>query len=662
MIVHRLVRPLLFTPLCIAALCAAALADDWKPVETEQLSSKTPSVEKDADAEGLFWEVRVSDSDDGYRYTRTLWHYIRIKIFTDRGVESQSKVDLYMLPSVRISDIAARTIKPDGKIVELKKEDVFERTIVKSGGLKLKAKSFAMPAVERGAIIEYKWRETRDKDLARYIRVDWQRDIPIRLVKYYVKPVYIPGMVMRGQTFHGQNSEFKRESDGLYSTTMANVPAFHEEPQMPPEYEVRSWMLVYYTDDKRQSPDKYWPGYAKQSFDEFKPFMKVGDEVRRVATTVTGDASTPEEKLQRLYEFCRSRIKNASNAASGLTPDERAKVKENKTPADTLRHEIGSGFDIDMLFAALATAAGFDARFVRITDRGDAFFIQNFTDPYFLRTFDIAVRVGNQWRFFDPASTYVPYGMLRWQEEGQQALICDPKEPAFVPTPMSGPEKSVEKRTAKLRLSEDGTIEGDVRVEYTGHRGAAKKRASEDESAAEREKTLTESVKKQMSTAELTEIKIENATDPTKPLVYAYHIKVTGYAQRTGKRLFLQPSFFHHGLSALFPTSERKHPVYFHYPWSEQDVVTFELPAGFTLDNADAPPGLGAGKISQLDIHIAASKDGRILEYKRDFFFGGQDSILYPASTYSQLKTLFDALHERDEHTITLKQTTLASN
>jgi hypothetical protein len=33
---------------------------------------------------------------------------------------------------IKIKDIAARTIKPDGSIVELKKEDIYERTIVKA--------------------------------------------------------------------------------------------------------------------------------------------------------------------------------------------------------------------------------------------------------------------------------------------------------------------------------------------------------------------------------------------------------------------------------------------------------------------------------------------------------------------------------------------------
>ena len=57
-------------------------------------------------------------------------------------------------------------------------------------------------------------------------------------------------------------------------------------------------------------------------------------------------------------------------------------------------------------------------------------------------------------------------------------------------------------------------------------------------------------IKAQMSTAELSDIRIENVTDPVKPFIYAFHVKVPGYAQRTGKRLFLQPAFFQRGLQS----------------------------------------------------------------------------------------------------------------
>ncbi len=145
--------------------------------------------------------------------------------------------------------------------------------------------------------------------------------------------------------------------------------------------------------------------------------------------------------------------------------------------------------------------------------------------------------------------------------------------------------------------------------------------------------------------------------DPVKPFVYAFHIRVPGYAQRTGKRLFLQPAFFERGRGALFTSADRKNMVYFNYPWSEQDDVEFELPTGFALDNADAPAPFAAGAICKYDVALAVTKDRRQLVYRRKFFFGGGgNGLLFPATSYPQLKLLFDMLHKSDDHTITLKQ------
>ena len=42
-----------------------AAGDEWKPIDPGQLALKTSTVEKDADAEALFWEVRIDDNPDG---------------------------------------------------------------------------------------------------------------------------------------------------------------------------------------------------------------------------------------------------------------------------------------------------------------------------------------------------------------------------------------------------------------------------------------------------------------------------------------------------------------------------------------------------------------------------------------------------------------------
>src|ERR671927_801389 len=198
-------HPPLYLPLglllCLLPFCAipaSAAGDEWKPVDPAHLSLKNSTVEKEADAEAIFWEVRIDDNADGNLIFN---HYIRVKVFTERGRESQSKIDLLYGKlygtETRISDIAARTIKPDGTIVELNKKDIFDRTVVKASGLKYKARSFAMPAVEPGCIIEYRWREVRVNSDANYVRLEFQRDIPVEHVQYFIKPMNYPGLGLR---------------------------------------------------------------------------------------------------------------------------------------------------------------------------------------------------------------------------------------------------------------------------------------------------------------------------------------------------------------------------------------------------------------------------------------------------------------------------------
>ena len=666
--------PPLFYPLIALVVCLLALVmpapavaafEDWKPVDPAELALKSPMVEKDADAEGLFWEVKIDDNPDGNLIFN---HYLRVKVFTERGRESQSKIDLPFGKlyggEVKIEDIAARTIKPDGSIVELNKKDIFERTIVKASGLKVKAKSFAMPAVEPGCIIEYRWREVRLRANADYLRLQFQRDIPVQRVQYLVKPYDYPGLGFNSIMLHGKPTPWTKAKNGFYSTVMTDVPAVPDEARMPPEDQVKMWMLVFYAanDVSRQDPQKYWNDRGKTFYENSKSLIKPNDEVKKTAASLIADAKTDEEKLARLFEFCRTKIKSTTDDASGLTAEERAKAKDNKNPSDTLKRGIGSALDIDLLFAALATAAGFDARLALSPDRGDLFFDKGLPNDYFIDVHNIAVNVGGTWKFFDPGWNYVPFGMLRWQEEGEQSLITDPKQPVWVDTPLSEPDKSKIQRRAKLTLADDGTLEGDVTVEYSGHLAMERKEEIDEESDSAREDSLKEELKDQMSAAEITNIKIQNVTDHVKPLIYSYHVRFPGYAQRTGKRLFLQPAFFQHGIEPLFATASRKYPIYFHYPWSEDDRVEIELPTGYALDNADAPAPFGSPPISEYKPRLAATKDGKTLVYTRTFFFGGGGNVLFPVQSYGQLKAYFDQLHKQDNHSIALKQAAATSS
>ena len=203
--------------------------------------SRPPVVEPNADAEAIFWDIRV---DDGGQNDLVLNHYVRIKIFTERGRDKHSKIDIPYIEGIKIKDVAARTIKPDGSIVELAKEDIIEKTVVKVSGLKLRTKTFAFPGIEPGAIIEYKWKEVISNTSANNMRLQFQREIPIQAVTYRIKPARKSSFDVR--PFNMPQFKFEKEKNGFRVTTVKNMPAFREEPMMPPEDSVRSWAMVRY--------------------------------------------------------------------------------------------------------------------------------------------------------------------------------------------------------------------------------------------------------------------------------------------------------------------------------------------------------------------------------------------------------------------------------
>src|ERR1700730_10039287 len=207
-------------------------AAEWRPVDKYQLSQKEPKVDPSADAEVILWDVRIEDRLQGGDLSLALNHYIRIKIFTDRGKEQYSTVEIPRFGRRSISDVGARTIKPDGTEIEVKKDAIFDRELVKTKGLKLSGKTFALPNVEAGDIIEYRYRETRDNEIASHMRLYFQREIPIWNVTYHLKPLSIPWLPfgMRTMAFQCDLPPFRQEPSGFFATSMNYVPAFKEEP------------------------------------------------------------------------------------------------------------------------------------------------------------------------------------------------------------------------------------------------------------------------------------------------------------------------------------------------------------------------------------------------------------------------------------------------
>jgi hypothetical protein len=636
---------------CVFAAFGHATPEDivWRPITPEELQMTKPKVEPDADAEAIFWEVRL---DDKRLSKLTYNHYVRVKIFTERGRERFSKMDIPFLKGKKVENVAARVIKPDGSIVELKPEDVFEREIAKAGKAKVKAKSFAVPGIEPGVIVEYQYTESIQGDSASGERLIFQRDIPMQRVTYYVRPY--SGTTLAFNSYNMADTRFTEDKKGFSVGTMTDVPAFKEEPYMPPDDEVKRWVYLSYQNSRTAFQ---WGNVSFIWAEVLKNLSKPNKEVKQKAADLTAGAANDEEKLRRIYEFVQKHIKNVSFDRS-LSEEEAEKLKV-KDADDALKRGMGNSMHVELLFASLARAAGFETNLVLSGDRSDNFFNPDkYPFPSFLHPACIAVKTGNSWRYFNPGTPFLPFGRLVWYEENTQAMLIGDGGFYWEKTPLSDQWSSPATRSAKLNLTADGTIEGTVKIEYDGHQAISRRRDEYRDSPSKREENFTDDFKRTMSTAEITDLSIENFDDNTKPLTYSFKIRIPNYAQKAGRRLILQPGFFEYGASPVFSSSTRIHNVYFPYPWSEHDNVEIKLPTGYALDNADGPaPISDRQKIAEHKVSMTIEPTTNTLRYKRTFAFGGGGVILFPVASYPALKQMFDMFHQADSHSMSLKQT-----
>jgi hypothetical protein len=632
-------------------------AADWRPVDASELAQKTPRVDPAADAEAIFWDIRIEDRLQGQEFSLSMVHYIRIKVFTDLGREKYATVEIPVYGNRSITDVAGRTIKADGTVIDLKKNAIFERDLVKTKGARQRGTTFTLPNVAAGDIIEYRYKEIRDKEIASHLRLYYQREMPLWSVTYHLKPLNLPWQpfTMRTMAFQCSLPPFKSEPYGFYASTMTNVPAFEEEPNMPPEDTLRAWVLIYYEEDKKIEPAKFWKETGKSDYAEFKAHTNPDGAVKQAAAELISGLDTDAGKLTAIDRFCRTKIRNIYSAADPMTSAERKAVKENRSPGDTLKQKAGTGEDVDRLFAALAKAAGFDARMARVADRSDFFFNASRPTTYFLGAHDVAVKSDDKWLFFDPATPYLEPGMLRWQEEGTAALIADPREGILVATTFLDAPRSKRTRRGTFKLLDDGTLEGSVQYTYTGHVGRLQKARFQDMIPAQQEKDLRESLKDRLSTAEVSDFDIKDVRDLERPVVVKYKVTVPAYATRTGKRILLQPAFFQRNVAPRFTDSKRKWDVYFDYGWAEDDDVTIDLPEGWELDQPIAPKSTPLSNVGKYSVEVRKTVDGRKLIYHRYFEWGTENQVLFPAKAYPAVKGAFDFVQEQDGYTIALK-------
>ena len=621
-------------------------AADWPAIPPDELSLKDSPTHPGSHAIILYHEVQTDDT------TSAVLHHTRIKILSAQG-KQYANIELPFLKQwFTIRDVKARTVRPDGSSVEFKGE-IFEKTIVKGRFLgqnvKFLAKTFSLPDVQVGSIIEYRYREQWDP--TRFPTRRWlvQRELPIRRAVFTRKRYR--EMDVRWITFRIPKEKLPQEGrDGIIRMELENIPPFQEEDFMPPEEELKMRVDFYYA-LRMKPPEEFWEDLGKQLRKIAEGFIGKHDDIAREVATIVSPGDPPEAKLRKLYARAQQ-IRNLNYERFKTEKEEkREKLKDNSNVKDVLKNGYASGWAINCFFVALARAAGFEASVAYLAGRHAYFFNPQYLDEDQLNAYVAIVRINGQDVFLDPATKFAPYGLLSWSQTGVRGLKLNKQGGEFVQSPLPDSSFGLAERKASLKLLDDGTLEGELHVLYHGQAALSRRVSDYQEDETGRRKTREEEIKSWLPDGATVEIRqIVGFDEPEQPLRVDCAVRLPGFAMATGRRMLLPFSVFHAGRTNPLQSTNRIHPVYFHYPFRDVDEITITLPDGFQLEGLPSPRTLSSPVINFTSASKSPAANTLLLE--RRFAMEG---IYYAPEMYAALRQFYTGVKTADEEHIILR-------
>jgi uncharacterized protein DUF3857 len=653
-----------FFLLCIAAIAPrhSSAGDDWLPIAPADLALKDNPSQPGAHAMILYRESAVNE-----KYTNTdgasVSEYVRIKIFTQEGTD-QGNVEIpFFKESSDIQGLRARTIRPDGSIVNFEGKP-FEKIIEKRSGEKFLAKTFTLPDVQPGCILEYKYR----RQYKPYFLYDqsWvlSSDLFTREGRFSILP-YVSSYENFPLYFRQFGMSTKatpeRQTDGSYALNVHDIPGIADEPLMPPLRTLEARVEFYRLEQgtpPTETQDAFWARIEKKWNDDLEHFINKKSVLEQEVSKIVSPTDSPEVKLRKIYV----RVQQIRDLSMELSKSEKESkqenLKKNANVEDMLRHGYGNGREMNFLFVGLARAAGFESAEVFVAPRNRNAFYAQLRDPSELGADIVWARAGSKEYFMDPASVYFPFGALPWFETNTSGIRLSKKANDFVDVPGTASSEAMIVRHADLTLDADGLATGKLTVDFTGQQSAVWRGKVHLQDETGRKKTLEDAIKGWLPAGSNFELsKIDNWDKTDQPLHVEGNLNLSSFGSSVGRRILIPATIFLAPQTKAFQSAVRHNAIYFPFPNEEVDDFKFQAPAGYKIETVPESKTLKPGAV--LNYSISGSQQGSVAEVQRHLVI---NTLLIPIEYYTAVRSFFNTVKSDDEVQIVLQNAENAKN
>ncbi len=642
---------------CLFSLPSPAL--DWPPISPEDLKMTDLKEQPGAPAVVLNRE----EIDDDMNNVQTVTE--RIKILSDAGREYANVELPYSRRGFSITGISGRTVHADGSVVVFEGKP-FDKTVQRGNGFRINVKSFTLPDVQVGSIIDYRFSLRYEDHML--LSPDWDVQTELFQRKAYFKyipfqnhgsmyielahghiangvswsPFLPPGVQVQRHELPSKSFATVHDIGFWVDLSMDNIPAFIEEPFMPPANMLKMRVYFYYQENLKM--DDYWKAQGKFWNKEVEEFVGKNHGIDQATSRIVAPSDTPEQKVHKIYAFV-SALENQDYIPERSKQENKVLDLKVIKGADTvLENRSGTHDELNRLFVSMVRAAGIPASLIWVPNRERDIFIKQYMSTRQLEAEIAIVELAGKDVFLDPGTKFCPYGILDWRYTGVEGLRQSPKGADIGQTPPPTYAQSITTRMARISLDEHGMVSGTVSLMFKGSTAMHHRQTAGKTDAEGRKKLLEDELRESLpGNSEIALTNSPDWDDAEAPLIAQFHVSCP-FAVAAGKRLMLQQQFFEVNEKPRFPSANRKNAIYFHVPWQEADEVHITIPPGMEVDSL-APDDTIKLEYALYKVQHKQEAPDKIFS-RRDMIMG--QGIFLPTE-YKDVKGFFDKIKADDD-------------
>ncbi len=647
--------------LTVAVSASPAPADkkettDWPEITEQERNLKSVPQDPDADAVILRWTRDGKELKTPSRFiVNELDYHRRLKILNDRG-KRYGEVHVATFKIFRVSNMEARTIKPDGTIVPVAPEQIFEKLVEKVGGYKRSELVFNFPAIEPGAILEYRYH--RHVDSAIYVE-PW----------YFAGPEFtlfsrMSQIVWEGATYRilcdkcpNPEPETTPWKDGkdkgkLMTVEMKDIPAYREEQLMPPLADVSPRVMFslkalggaqWQELNREDNLFTDWDSVAKYARYNYQRAYKIDDvAVRQVVAEWTQGASDQTSRMKAVLRHVQEDFQyRPFDEVIGTT----------RSIVDILKDKTASNEEKAVLLIAALRSMSVPTNIVLVVGKTKGTLVSSFFSLAQFSHVMVAVpQPDGTALWLDPTVTYAPFGFMPWQDSGAGALYITDTGSALINLPQKD-EVSRTSYQVTVKPRPDAKADLEVVAEYQGDDAIDRRQELVPGSDASRTEYLQKWVNDVRPGAALRSHQIEDLEAIDKPLRIKMTIEAPELVTKADELLLIRGCVLDCEDTNPISRAQRQYPFYVGRGWNDEQTVTMVPPEGMKVSQLPAP-ATAKSAIGTLTLSCSTQPDGSARCVRRFVANRGR----WTPTEQDDIRKMYDKIVEADRNTVAFEK------